>query len=114
MKHVVDRAAWADKPDAWSGEWQGAAHGSGVSVIFVTYDKPGGGPRLHTHPYSETFIVRRGRALFTLGDEEIEAAAGQIVVAPANVPHKFTNLGPGVLEQIDIHANPTFVTEWLE
>lgn len=114
MTQVVDRSQWADKADAWSGEWQGEAHGSEVSVIFVAYEKLGIGPRLHTHPYSETFIVRSGRALFTLGEEQIEVTAGQIVVAPANVPHKFVNLGPGPLEQIDIHANPTFVTDWLE
>jgi hypothetical protein len=30
------------------------------------------------------------------------------------VPHKFVNSGDGRLRQIDIHANATFVTEWLE
>ena len=39
---------------------------------------------------------------------------GQIVVAPADIPHKFVNSGTGPLRQIDIHANDRFVTEWLE
>jgi mannose-6-phosphate isomerase-like protein (cupin superfamily) len=39
---------------------------------------------------------------------------GQIVVAPAGIPHKFINSGAGPLRQIDIHANDRFVTEWLE
>lgn len=114
MNAVIDRTEWADAANIWSGEWQGAPHGADISVIFITYDTPGKGPRLHTHPYSETFIVRKGRALFTLGDRQIEVTEGQIAVAPAGVPHKFVNLGPGVLEQIDIHANGRFITEWLE
>ena len=83
-------------------------------MIFVSLDEPGGGPRLHRHPYPETFIVRKGSALFTVGDEQILASAGQMIVVPANTPHKFTNPGPGPLETTDIHENGTFVTEWLE
>lgn len=41
------------------------------------------------------------------------ATEGDILVAPANAPHRFENMGPGRLEMIDIHANPTFVTVWL-
>ncbi|WP_442874189.1 cupin domain-containing protein [Devosia sp. SL43] len=58
--------------------------------------------------------MRNGRARFTVGDETVEAVAGQIVVCPANVPHKFENLGPELLEQIDIHEARAFETEWLE
>ena len=59
-------------------------------------------------------MIRRGRARFTLGDEQVEAAEGDILVAPAGLPHKFENLGPGPLETIDIHQNGSFATEWLE
>ena len=44
----------------------------------------------------------------------IEAHAGQILFVPAFTPHKFSNLGPELLETIDIHASNEFVTEWLE
>ena len=114
---VIDKAAWADATvgiDNWRGEFEGGAHGAGISVIFVHTEKIGGGPRLHKHPYPETFIIRNGRVRFTVGDEPIEASAGQIVVCPANVPHKFENLGPGLLEQIDIHEAGAFETIWLE
>ena len=83
-------------------------------MIFYSSDQVGGGPKLHRHPYPEVFIVREGRALFTIGDETIEAKAGQILVAPANVPHKFSNLGPGRLESTDAHVAGAFATEWLE
>lgn len=114
MAHVIEMASWATDPGRWHGEIEGGPYGAGLSLIFFSSDKPGGGPRLHTHPYPETFIIRKGRALFTIGDRQVEAVAGQILVAPANTPHKFSNLGPGVLEQIDIHASETFSTTWLE
>ena len=105
---------WLDDPSRFHGEWQGGAFGSNICVIANRIDRPGGGPRLHTHPYPEVFVIREGRGLFTVGDQEIEATAGDILVAPANTPHKFTNLGPGPLETIDIHENGNFITDWLE
>jgi hypothetical protein len=59
-------------------------------------------------------LHRAGRATFTVGEETIDVTGGQIVVAPAGVPHKFINPGTGPLRQIDIHANDRFVTVWLE
>ncbi len=112
--HLIEREQWAEKPDVWQGEFQGGAYGADVSVVFFTTDKIGGGPKLHRHPYAETFIIRTGRALFTVGDRKVEAEAGQIVVAPANVVHKFENLGPGRLETTDLHVAGAFTTEWLE
>lgn len=68
---------------------------------------------LHRHPYTETFIVLEGDVLFEVGDERVPAASGSVVVVPANTPHRFENVGPGRLLQIDIHASPRFETEWL-
>jgi mannose-6-phosphate isomerase-like protein (cupin superfamily) len=84
-----------------------------ASLIFFD-GAPGSGPKLHSHPYPEIFVVQEGQALFTVGDELFEARGGQILVAPAGVPHKFINSGDGPLRQLDIHLNDRFVTEWLE
>lgn len=110
---VLNRSDWAEEPDTWQGEFEGKAFGANVSVMFYTTDKIGGGPALHKHPYDEVFIIRQGRALFTVGDQQIEAAAGQIVFGPANIPHKFVNLGPGRLETTDLHITNAFSSEWL-
>ncbi|MBX9460180.1 MAG: cupin domain-containing protein [Brevundimonas sp.] len=51
-----------------------------------------------SHPYDETFIVIEGRARFFVGETTLEAAAGDVVLGPAGVPHRFENLGPGRLQ----------------
>jgi mannose-6-phosphate isomerase-like protein (cupin superfamily) len=87
--------------------------GAGVSIILVDM-APGGGPKLHKHPYEEVFIVQEGRATYTIGSTTLEATAGQIAIVAAGVPHKFINSGSGRLRQVDIHHSPRFITEWLE
>lgn len=114
MTHVIDRKEWADSPQGWKGELECAAYGADVSLIFNLLTKPGGGPRLHRHPYPEIFIIRAGEGLFTVGGDEIRGVPGQIIIVPANTPHKFTNAGDAPLETIDIHASGRFITEWLE
>jgi quercetin dioxygenase-like cupin family protein len=97
-----------------SHELEGYLHGN-VSACLIFFDgPPGSGPKLHRHPYAEIFVVQEGQATFTLGDATIEATAGQVLIAPAGVPHKFVNSGDGPLRQLDIHTNDRFVTEWLE
>jgi mannose-6-phosphate isomerase-like protein (cupin superfamily) len=111
VTRVLDRSDPARGEEA--GEFQGRLLGASVSVIVV--DAPSGdGPRLHRHPYEEVFVIQEGSAIFTAGDDVIEATGGQIVVVPAGVAHKFVNSGAGRLRQVDIHASDRFVTEWLE
>lgn len=92
---------------------RGADHGATVSLI-LDHSAPGGGPRLHRHPYDETWVVQAGTVSFTAGDETLEAGPGDVVVVPAGVPHKFTNTGSGESELVCIHASPTIIGEWLE
>jgi len=75
---------------------------------------PGGGSKLHRHPYEEVFIVQEGTATFTAGAETVELKGGQVVVVPAGVAHKFVNSGEERPRQVDIHASDRFITEWLE
>ena len=85
--------------------FEGYRFGDVNASFFLVESPPGRGARLHFHPYEETFITLEGEATFTVGEATIEAKAGQIVVAPANVPHKFTNSGTGLLKQVDIHPS---------
>lgn len=105
---VFDRDQLADS------ELQGVeAGGVNASLIFID-NPPGQGPRLHRHPYHEIFILLEGQSTFTVGSRTLAAGAGQIVVVRPGVAHKFINSGTGLLRQIDIHASPKFITEWLE
>ena len=96
-----------------SGNLKGAEHGATISVI-LDHSELGQGPRLHKHPYDETWVINNGNLTFHAGDQQLDAGPGDIVIVPPDTPHKFTNNGPGQASFICIHANPTFVTEWLE
>jgi mannose-6-phosphate isomerase-like protein (cupin superfamily) len=93
-------------------EVQGHNHNAAVSIIVVDAS-PGSGPRLHRHPYEEVFVIQDGTVTFTAGDEAIQAKAGQVVIVPGGLPHKFVNTGEDRLRQVDIHASDRFITEWL-
>ena len=76
---VLSRADWATHPDLfWKGHVEGHTFGTGVTVLFYTTEEVGVGPKWHVHPYDEIFIIREGRALFTVGDERFECEAGQV------------------------------------
>lgn len=96
-----------------TARFDGEAYGSGVSFFLVDND-PGEGPDLHRHPYTETWVVRSGRALITADGEQVEAEAGDILVVGAGTHHKFRNLGPGRLEMMCIHASPRIIQEDLD
>jgi len=98
-----------DKEDLPYGKiahkFEGHLYGDVGVSFFLVDSPPGGGAVLHTHPYEEIFVTLEGEATFTVGDATIEVSAGQIVVAPAGVPHKFVNSGSGPLRQVDIHPS---------
>lgn len=99
-----------------NGSWlfEGADHG-GVGLSFFLIDSPpGAGPDLHVHPYMEVFVLHEGEATFLVGDESLVAVGGQVVVAPADRPHKFRNSGSARLHMTNIHPSATTITRWLE
>ena len=95
--------------EALRGSLAGEVFGGAVSVIAYGTDEIGAGPRLHVHPYDETFVVVEGRARFYVGPKVLDAVAGEVVLGPAGIPHRFKNLGPGRLQTIDIHQSPRFI-----
>jgi mannose-6-phosphate isomerase-like protein (cupin superfamily) len=111
--YVITRADGADDGENWTENYQELPGNANISLILESTTRAGAGPRLHRHPYAETFIIRRGSATFTIGPDDVIGYAGQILVVPAETPHKFVT-GPDGYEGVHIHANPRFVTEWLE
>ena len=111
--YSVIRANEQERNERGTVTFEGAAHGSGIS-LFLVNNQPGEGPDLHKHPYSETWIVRSGTARMTADGQEIDAGPGDIVVVSAETPHKFKNVGAERLEIICIHASPRIIQEELE
>ena len=99
---------------AISRRFEGAQYGEVDVSFFLTDGPPGTGPKLHTHPYAEVFVVQEGEVIFTVGEETIPAVAGQIVIVPPGTPHKFVNAGTGRARHIDIHASRQMESTWLE
>jgi len=97
-----------------SWQFEGYLHDAVNVSFFVSHPLPGNGPLLHQHPYEEIFIVEAGTLTFTVGDSAVEACGGQIVIAPANIPHKFINSGTEAARLVNIHASPRMITTWLE
>jgi mannose-6-phosphate isomerase-like protein (cupin superfamily) len=96
------------------GEIEGAVTAGSVSVIVVDTGEVGVGPRLHRHPYPETFVLVTGSVHFWVGDEEFVATGPSVQVAPALVPHRFETVGPDHVHMVDVHLSPVFITEWLD
>jgi mannose-6-phosphate isomerase-like protein (cupin superfamily) len=111
--HTIIRSGQLPASASGSIQFVGQDHQSGVSFFHVK-NQPGMGPPLHRHPYSETWIVLAGRALITAGDHQDEIRPGDIAVVTAETPHKFKNIGSGLLELICIHASPVMIQENLE
>ena len=100
--------------DGQTHEFEGVNY-QDTEVSFIWVDMPlGGYVRLHKHPYKEIFIIQEGTATFTVGSETLEAHAGQVIIVPAETPHKFMNRSDQRLKQVDIHVNKEFITNWLE
>ena len=94
--------------------FDGSQYGD-TNISFFLIDAPSGeGPSLHSHPYEEIFVIQAGQVTFKVGDATIEATGGQIVIAPAGIPHKFVDSGTALLRSINIHPSSCMITEWLE
>jgi quercetin dioxygenase-like cupin family protein len=68
----------------------GAEQTDGRLAQLLCSDRRGGAPPLHIHHREdETFYVIAGEISFFVGEQRIEASAGDFVFAPKDVPHAF-------------------------
>jgi mannose-6-phosphate isomerase-like protein (cupin superfamily) len=111
--HNHIRAGEIEPSPGGTVRFEGEPYGSGISM-FLIHNEPGAGPDLHRHPYSETWVIRSGKARMTADGVDIEAGPGDIVVVGPETPHKFKNAGTERLEIICIHASPRMIQEALE
>ena len=79
--------------------------GGAFGIVEIT--SPGGpAAPLHVHTHdSETFCVLEGELTLFVGDEVVKASAGDVVYAPAGVPHTYNVDSP--LARIHVIAEPS-------
>jgi len=114
--HTVIRAGEIAPNAGGAVRFEGETYGytsSGVS-FFLMHSAPGEGPDLHYHPYTETWIVRAGRARFSVGGEAVEVGPGDIVIAGPETIHGFKNIGDERVDIVCIHASPRIIQTWLD
>lgn len=57
-------------------------------LIGLNCFEPGQAQRVHAHPGADKFyLVVSGKARFVVGAARYEASAGDLILAPADVPH---------------------------
>lgn len=76
--------------------------------------QPGDRVALHRHDYEELFVIHQGEVDYFIGEEKVSAGAGDLVIIPSGVPHRFVNTGSEVLLQTAVHAAANVAIEWLE
>jgi quercetin dioxygenase-like cupin family protein len=74
-----------------------SANDNDSAISIIEHKMPYGyAPPLHLHQTEdEVFHILRGRLRFEVGDETFTAQAGDILVAPKGIPHRF------VVESLD-------------
>ncbi len=78
-----------------SRTFEGGKHGPASVSFFLVHNRPGQGPKLHHHPYDETFVILEGTVLVQVGDETLEGGPGDIVTGPARRPARLHQQRPG-------------------
>jgi quercetin dioxygenase-like cupin family protein len=63
----------------------------------------------HHHPTEdELFVILEGHAAVLVGDRELDAPAGSLVIVPANVAHELRNAGSGRLVVVFVKLSRAF------
>jgi quercetin dioxygenase-like cupin family protein len=111
MKNLIPRGALPG--NTATDIFNGHEHGNVPVSMFLVHNRPGEGPELHRHPYPEIFVVHTGEARFELDGTSVTASPGDVVIAPAGTPHRFSNDGAGELSMTCIHPAAQMESEWL-
>ena len=88
----ADLPVYEPAPGATLRMLTGEDHGLGLCLIAASYP-PGAWNGSHRHPSASAIVVCEGRGLFKVGDDEVEAGPGDVVVVPARAWHSFGNIG---------------------
>lgn len=96
--HVGAQAEKFYKTNVWQGDHV---------MVGLNCLEPGQTQKTHAHDGADKFyFVLEGEGAFIVGEEEEQAAAGSLVVAPSGIPHGVTNCGDQRLSLLVAIAPP--------
>jgi mannose-6-phosphate isomerase-like protein (cupin superfamily) len=79
---------------------------SRMAVTWVDV-KPGACQKLHQHEPEQVYVIVTGTGRMTVGDEEGDVTAGDLVFVPPKTIHGITNTGSDLLSYVSA-STPTF------
>lgn len=97
---AADARSYEHTPGGNVRFFHGDEHGLGAMSVAMSTNPPGGIGRMHRHPCSEVFVIFEGRGRYTVGDTEVIAEPGDIVVIPPNTWHSFEAHGGVTLRHV--------------
>ncbi len=107
------RSFWGPGGDKYEFLVTGKQSGESTFILHANVP-PGGGPPPHIHTReSESYYVKTGELLFSVGDKIIVAKAGDFVHIPKDTVHTFTNKGKINAQMLSIFA-PAGMEGWFE
>jgi quercetin dioxygenase-like cupin family protein len=109
----TDIPTYEPAPGATLRLLNGEDHGLGLCLIVSEYP-PGAETPAHRHPNASAIVVYEGRGVFAVGEDEVTAEAGDIVVVPANAWHSFRNDGAEWLRIVGADEGGRFEAELAE
>jgi quercetin dioxygenase-like cupin family protein len=56
-------------------------------MLVEVHGDAGAVVKRHSHPHEQASFIARGRAVFTIGEQTIEAAQGDVIPIPSHIPH---------------------------
>jgi mannose-6-phosphate isomerase-like protein (cupin superfamily) len=77
--------------------------GLGEVSIGMSDNPPGIDGFVHRHSCGEVFVVYEGRGIYTIGDTEIVAEPGDMVIIPPNTWHSFRPDGDNGLRHVAVY-----------
>jgi len=102
---TVNVYRWTELPkeDVRTGVSRTAFRGDGA-IMVMNWLEPGMEKKPHSHPFEQLAYILSGRVRFEIGDDVVEAGAGEVLRIPPGVVHCGEALGDEVAVNLDVFA----------
>jgi quercetin dioxygenase-like cupin family protein len=105
--------AWVEDEPSIRGRFDFPIHaavGAASSAVIYFEVQPGDRIPWHIHTAEEILFVVAGETKGEVGDEAGRLSAGALVVVPAHVRHRVTNIGADTLRVVGFFASAAVIT----